>query len=55
MKTWLAIAAISAMLAACAQQPVAVAVEQPADEGTVIAASLGYHGPVARPSARAPD
>lgn len=47
MKKSLALAAIAAMLAACAQTGTVGTGPQPMDEGTVIAASLGYHGPPA--------
>ena len=46
MWKWFAIAALAATLAACAEQPVVITAEQPpAQEATLIAASLGYHGP----------
>ncbi|MDB5874383.1 MAG: hypothetical protein JWQ07_3825 [Ramlibacter sp.] len=49
MNKLLALAGIVAMLAACAAPPrAAVATAEQPDDGEVIAASLGFHGPAVR-------
>jgi hypothetical protein len=58
MNKWLALtgaAMLAAVQAGCAQTGPVAAAAQSADEGTVIAASLGYHGPAARRPARQAD
>ena len=52
MSKLLALACVSALLAACANAPPPVSKVEQIDEGALIAASLGYHVPATRAAAK---
>ena len=52
MRKLLALACVTALLAACAQAPQTTAKVEQIDEGAMIAASLGYHIPATRAAAK---